>query len=70
MIAAFSFWPTTLFFKNHLVVSSNDANGSLGGLCDDGVYVFLAEMGREIIVHSYQLVGGGGDRVFYFTIMI
>ena len=34
-------------FKNHLVVSSDSMNGSLGGLCDNGVYVFLAEMSRE-----------------------
>ena len=59
----FVFLANDSIFKNHLVVSSDGANGSLGSLCDDSVCVFLAEMGREIIVHSYQLVGrerGGG----------
>ena len=35
-------------FKNHLVVSSDSMNGSLGGLCDNGVCVFLVEMSREM----------------------
>ena len=65
--SGFVFLANDSIFKNHLVVLSDGANGSLGGLCDDDVCVFLAGMGREIIVHSYQLVGRG---VFYFTIMI
>ena len=65
--SGFVFLANDSIFKNHLVVLSDGANGSLGGLCDDDVCVFLARMGREIIVHSYQLVGRG---VFYFTIMI
>ena len=68
--SSFVFLANNSIFKNHLVVLSDSANGSLGGLCDDGVYVFLAEMGREIIVHSYQLVGREGVGGFYFTIMI
>ena len=56
----FVFLANNSIFKNHLVVLSDGANGSLGGLCDNGVYVFLVGMGREIIVHSYQLVGRGG----------
>ena len=56
----FVFFANDSIFKNHLVVLSDGANGSLGGLCDDNVCVFLAEMSREIIVHSYQLVGRGG----------
>ena len=35
-------------FKNHLVVSSDSMNGSLGRLCDNGVCVFLVEMSREM----------------------
>ena len=65
--SGFVFLANDSIFKNHLVVLSDGANGSLGGLCDDDVCVFLAGMRREIIVHSYQLVD---RRVFYFTIMI
>ena len=43
----FVFLANNSIFKNHLVVSSDSMNGSLGGLCDNGVYVFLAEMSRE-----------------------
>ena len=56
----FVFLANDSIFKNHLVVLSDCVNGSLSGLCDDSVCVFLAGMGRGIIVHSYQLVGRGG----------
>ena len=46
--SGFVFLANDSIFKNHLVVSSDGMNGSLGGLCDDGVYVFLAEMVREM----------------------
>ena len=58
--SGFVFLANNSIFKNHLVALSNGANGSLGGLCDNDVCVFLAGMGREIRVHSYQLVGRGG----------
>ena len=67
--SSFVFLANNSIFKNHLVVLSDSANGSLGGLCDDSVCVFLAGMGRESIVHYYQQVGKGGG-LFYFTIMI
>jgi len=46
--SGFVFLANDSIFKNHLVVSSDGMNGSLGGLCDDVVYVFLAEMVREM----------------------
>ena len=38
--SSFVFLANNLIFKNHLVVSSDGVNGSLGGLCDDVVCVF------------------------------
>ena len=63
--SGFVFLANNSIFKNHLVVLSDSANGSLGGLCDDSVCVFLAGMGRESIVHYYQQVGKGGGVVIF-----
>ena len=38
--SGFVFLANNSIFKNHLVVSSDGANGSLGGLCDNDVCVF------------------------------